>query len=436
MEKVTSFRTIETMIQNSEIRCPSLLPHFALEYMDEEINYLEKVNLENAQSEKKKNGYKNTPAFGFGGSAKGIKNNVKRRFGKFMSFQEQEGKEGESKPITFGWSLENTPGFSLGVRSPPSSRSTSSMSMSRNGSPFSRQSAAGAAPPIIRLSSFSSVSTNDSATNESGRNEKIEIAATIAESESLPIKVEPPQSCRWTGLLSHMKAHMAECMYCFVECNFKKYGCKERLMKKNMTDHESSCNHRIVLCKHCESEGFYDDLQGHIQICPERPITCVSPGCSDVFQLSSIEHHQTVCEHKIICCPLKEISSCLHVCKRSEMALHTSDANVHFTGLIHEVLRQQKEIKEINVILGRSVVPVHVGYNFGAAAAASVRYNTAPTAPGPWTFGTVPSHALEDSVMTSRSTFAFSGTSAYGAVGADTSSQGGFGERRSDSPEY
>jgi hypothetical protein len=141
--------------------------------------------------------------------------------------------------------------------------------------------------------------------------------------------------CAWTGTLSALETHAAECALEPVACPNAAAGCTATVARRDLSAHAAACPRREVTCPHCESEGFAEDLSKHLTRCHDAPVTCTNAGCGASCARRELPTHRAACPHEEVACP---VPGCIERCARSALSAHLVAAQAtHLIGLCSHV---------------------------------------------------------------------------------------------------
>ena len=95
------------------------------------------------------------------------------------------------------------------------------------------------------------------------------------------------KGCDWTNELSELLHHLEECELFPVACPL---GCRDekgevsRVERRGVETHRTCCPMRIVKCEYCSVSVKACDMNGHLEVCEEFPISCPNK-CSEEFRV-------------------------------------------------------------------------------------------------------------------------------------------------------
>lgn len=126
----------------------------------------------------------------------------------------------------------------------------------------------------------------------------------------------------------NMKEHERTCEYGIIECKFcherivkrelsrhqsvlcpdfavqcTHAGCDESILRKHKAQHETKCEIRHIKCPHCCQQHQHRDQKEHIdKICEKVPTKCSMKCCSDIHPKYKISEHERMCSYRILKC--------------------------------------------------------------------------------------------------------------------------------------
>ena len=128
--------------------------------------------------------------------------------------------------------------------------------------------------------------------------------AEVSEPSPKKAKVSDSQfaeSCVWNGKLSELNTHREVCPFVIVECSNSEVGCKRKLPRRNLVEHEQVCGFREVSCEHCCDTMPAIQMGDHLEECEEMEVECGN-GCGFHCVRKEEQNHFN-CD-----CPLQEVS--------------------------------------------------------------------------------------------------------------------------------
>ncbi|KAK0149123.1 TNF receptor-associated factor 3 [Merluccius polli] len=103
--------------------------------------------------------------------------------------------------------------------------------------------------------------------------------------------------------LQQVPDHLIVCPYVEVPCPLGK--CKERVMRKDISDHLSfKCKHRESSCEYCKHKMPLSELQKHKEtVCPAFPVACPNHCSHSPLLRNKLSSHQQDCPKSQALCP-------------------------------------------------------------------------------------------------------------------------------------
>jgi len=138
---------------------------------------------------------------------------------------------------------------------------------------------------------------------------------------------EETAGCAWIGRHWERAAHLEECGMVPERCpNGGPGGCQEMHLRKDLAEHMvSTCDFRLVCCKHCGMQSLFVVCDHHEDSCPDEKIECPNEGCSVLWKRGSMRRHRAKCEHEEVTCPSK---GCTARLLRKDMDAHVAAKNL------------------------------------------------------------------------------------------------------------
>ena len=116
-----------------------------------------------------------------------------------------------------------------------------------------------------------------------------------------------PDVCR----LGDRRTIETNCAYAVEECCLPRGSanpgdcCRRRVRRRDMAEHRSGCDHRLVKCDHsgCDRMTQARYAASHARLCENRPFACPNrPRCEWMGTRAGVEDHLTECLHEVIPC--------------------------------------------------------------------------------------------------------------------------------------
>ncbi|XP_031573198.1 TNF receptor-associated factor family protein DDB_G0272340-like isoform X3 [Actinia tenebrosa] len=180
----------------------------------------------------------------------------------------------------------------------------------------------------------------------------------------------PVRKCQWRGELQSLAKHKEDCLFQHVQCPNE--NCKETIQRKDMDDHDTKCEHKVMKCNKCRKQLLRHQLEDHsANECPETlipcPNNCIEQGQIQEIKRVDLDHHlKNICAKTILECPFKE-NGCLAQVERQHVDKHVQDnmaAHIFLlgkkcSGLTKENQLLKDELKNVkeefhNQLLGNS----------------------------------------------------------------------------------
>ena len=100
--------------------------------------------------------------------------------------------------------------------------------------------------------------------------------------------------CSWEGTFSEAESHVATCKYAFLPCPKKcKDGDNIRLIKRNdLDEHLELCPNREFTCPDCgEEDTFVSITESHAEVCKKKKVPCPNVDCTKSLQRQNMKRH-------------------------------------------------------------------------------------------------------------------------------------------------
>ena len=110
--------------------------------------------------------------------------------------------------------------------------------------------------------------------------------------------------CWWKGCVGELDAHLRECKWAPVKCINE--GCTESPRRKDLLEHNATCEHRTVPCGHCYKQQVQRSLAEHEGNCLQAVVECPTEGCVVEYMRMYVRRHHAECLHARVACPCPE----------------------------------------------------------------------------------------------------------------------------------
>ena len=110
--------------------------------------------------------------------------------------------------------------------------------------------------------------------------------------------------CKTSVIRQDVPGHSRQCEHRVVLCWYYKWGCTYETIAKEMENHQSVCDYRLVKCRHegCNFHLFAKDMRRHeVDECIFRYVMCIYPGCNAMRYARDIKEHQRYCQGMVMC---------------------------------------------------------------------------------------------------------------------------------------
>nr|ABN04152.1 tumor necrosis factor receptor-associated factor 3 [Branchiostoma belcheri] len=163
--------------------------------------------------------------------------------------------------------------------------------------------------------------------------------------------------CQEILLLRNLEAHVNECEYAIIDCIFKEAGCIITLQRRHLPHHlDSECNYRQEQCSFCGELVAVSQLEDHEgQVCANIPVVCPNNCGTTNIQRAQLEEHFKVCPvAEAECsfsshgCPFKGRRSALQDHESQSMTEHFELVTRSLSSLELEHSRTKRELQEKN----------------------------------------------------------------------------------------
>jgi TNF receptor-associated factor 4 len=150
--------------------------------------------------------------------------------------------------------------------------------------------------------------------------------------------------CKWVGELRSLDEHLASCVFTLLPCPNKcRSGDKVvQLLHKDIPRHtQEECPRRQYECPHCQEAGEYRErTTKHLKKCTMIEVPCPKLGCKIRIARCNLLEHQKECLFEIIQCKYATIG-CKKEALRKDMAKHEGDTQQHLQFAIDTIAEQE-----------------------------------------------------------------------------------------------
>ncbi|KXJ29097.1 TNF receptor-associated factor 4 [Exaiptasia diaphana] len=175
------------------------------------------------------------------------------------------------------------------------------------------------------------------------------------EIEELQVKCKNVGSgCSWEGPMIEFQAHVKECDYEDILCEYDCGASYQRRYNQKHVDKE--CGKKIISCTYCNDRFLREDKKSHLEDCPKIPVMCPNKCDKKVtFPREELEKHITEeCNRAKINCDFEDVC-CEHKASREKMIKHYTKEITNHVRLLHDrlmkhdiLLNQVKETVELH----------------------------------------------------------------------------------------
>ncbi|KAI6658076.1 TNF receptor-associated factor 5-like [Oopsacas minuta] len=158
--------------------------------------------------------------------------------------------------------------------------------------------------------------------------------------------------CDWKGELSKAEIHLEECKHVSIRCSLH---CGETLKRFDKSIHEEElCPLRNVSCEYCARTGLAEDLEDHLEECPECKIDCPN-GCAKEVIRKDVDEHNEECKKFKLYCPFEMLEdtyleSCEESIQREYLPLHNEQQYiVHINMLRKQLVSLENRLDELEL---------------------------------------------------------------------------------------
>lgn len=159
------------------------------------------------------------------------------------------------------------------------------------------------------------------------------------------------RGCKRTLLLKNLEPHLESCGYVPVCCPC---ACGMQILKRELAQHLiSSCEHRLIVCPHCQEELYYKDSGVHNKVCRMMLVPC--PLCKTEIEREQLPNHGDSCPMQPKHCIFFQ-SGCSFKGAKSELEQHEADVQKHQFIMAESLIRWQLHVKSLEERLSETTL--------------------------------------------------------------------------------
>jgi hypothetical protein len=160
--------------------------------------------------------------------------------------------------------------------------------------------------------------------------------------------------CTWEGKLEDAETHFKECGYAGAKCSHA--GCDEVVARRDMAEHEATCQHRTERCGMCGSlEKIAELTQHQLDVCLKRQVDCDNHGCGARVAFDELAAHKASdCGYEEVGCPLADMGCTARMLRKDIDSHEDAALKQHNRLLLGKVKEQQR------ITLQQQQITLHV----------------------------------------------------------------------------
>lgn len=133
-----------------------------------------------------------------------------------------------------------------------------------------------------------------------------------------------PTCCNWTGPYSALQAHLSnDCEWGLVPCNFA--GCTVSVTRVLLEEHKAACMHRITTCKACKSNMKASAADSHEEVCLQVKVDCTYSECKAKVLRKNLSAHESTCSFREEPCPYTHLGCDRALVRVSKLDEHLAE---------------------------------------------------------------------------------------------------------------
>merc|ERR1712228_1050148 len=159
-------------------------------------------------------------------------------------------------------------------------------------------------------------------------------------------------NCNESMKRKHKQYHLKNvCSEALIECTFRRFGCMEKLKRKDLDDHiDDECDYCPMTCHLCEESGIIRAIMEHHidEKCPMTDIDCKQ--CKQTISRGNKANHlKNECRETLIECTFKQFG-CLKKMKRKYEKKHVEEnAFAHMSMMAKHQKKLEKKVKKLQI---------------------------------------------------------------------------------------
>uniref|UniRef100_A0A7M5XCZ4 Uncharacterized protein n=2 Tax=Clytia hemisphaerica TaxID=252671 RepID=A0A7M5XCZ4_9CNID len=151
--------------------------------------------------------------------------------------------------------------------------------------------------------------------------------------------------CEWIGKIVEYKDHAPICQFVKINCSLA--GCKEKIERRHLQEHEQKCCHRIVKCPHCQIEQKFKHLESHLNVCPEMMVDCKNPECQvRMFRKEVPLHLKNECLYEPVKCKFASLGYTGMIQWMDKKTHDQEFAAIHNKMLLEKHIETSRELQQ------------------------------------------------------------------------------------------
>ncbi len=140
--------------------------------------------------------------------------------------------------------------------------------------------------------------------------------------------------CSWQGIVSTLEDHVTRCGFTRVSCPNGCLGEQQeplQILKKDIDGHLQLCPEREHRCAECGLVDAYRVIVGgHDEVCHKKIVVCPNEECSVSLERGMVEEHvQKTCKYTEVACKYASIG-CAAKVTQGNHERHEKDMEIHF----------------------------------------------------------------------------------------------------------
>jgi hypothetical protein len=169
----------------------------------------------------------------------------------------------------------------------------------------------------------------------------IDMDKHVSACDSVPVPC--PHGCKDNILRGNLTQHEDTCTHMALKCLHE--GCSHEVKRRDLGQHMKDCDYRDVPCEYCGEDVIFVDMDEHVSACDSVPVPCPR-GCKDNILRGNLTQHEQVCSMAIVSCPFAGIGCDHGHITRESLSSHMEKFQQRHMTMMGERLLEQQQVND------------------------------------------------------------------------------------------